>query len=342
MALLGYDGFEGIVQGDLSLRYTVTATPLVEAGGVEGRRLNCSASANIEGITVSVPSTTEMIVGFNFQLTASPAQNYAFFEFREGATVHVCVGGSATDTLRVTAGTQSGTLLAENTGYAWPIGAWVFVEIRVLISNTVGEVEIFVDGTSVLSATGLDTNNGGASGVINALGPIVRRTNAAPDFLFDDWYWLDTSGVAPDNDFLGPIRVDRLVPTSDGGTTDFTPSTGSDNFAMIDESLPDGDTTYNEATTIGSKDIVGMGDLPTASGTIFAVQTRVRARRTDAGAVQLTPSIISSGNEEDGAAVGLSASYTELRDLFTSDPNGGGAWADSAVNALQVAYRISA
>jgi hypothetical protein len=355
MALLGYDGFEGIETVDAALRgWTLTAGGVgavtsFTTGGLNGRRVLLE-SGGVNGFAQSsarvvIVAVNEAVIGAAVRVeTSNSSTNCGIFQFEESGTIHLTLSITDAGQFRVYRGNTDGTLLASSDTGLVSEGNWYYVEFRGLIDNSAGEVEVWLEGEQILSTAALDTRNGGTSGVADRL-LLVASTAAGLSqrgvVSFDDVYWLDTAGSAPYNAALGPVRVDRLVPTSDGASSDFTPSTGSDNFAMVDEDLPDGDTTYNESSTVSHKDIFGLSDLATPSGTIFAVQTRVRARRTDAGAVDLIPSIISDATEDDGATRALGSSYSEFSDIFTADPDGSVAWSDAAVNALQAAYRIS-
>jgi hypothetical protein len=49
-----------------------------------------------------------------------------------------------------------------------------------------------------------------------------------------------------------------LVPVSDGAYTQWTPSTGSAHYALVDESTCNGTTDYNSTNTVGNRDSYGI------------------------------------------------------------------------------------
>lgn len=339
MALLGFDGFEGIVTADLPLRYTVGSSPFVESGGVNGQRVTMDAGG--DSVSVSFSSASEVIAGFQYRENGSrlSVENIGIFEFREASTPHVGISVTHTGNIRVTRGdSRDGVELGVSSTPIITASAWSYIEVRALISDTVGSVTVAVDGATVLSLTNIDTRNGG-NGIIDSAALVRRNGFGNPTNSYDDFYWMDTTGPAPYNAFLGPIRVDRLAPSSDS-SVQFTRSGGAANFEMVDDTAQDGDTSYNESGTAGHKDTFGLTDLSTPSGIVYAVQPRLVARRTDADAINIISSVISNAVEADGASKALGASYQEFRDIFTQNPDGNVAWNDAAVNALQVAYRI--
>lgn len=352
MSLLGFEGWEGLETVDGALRGWdiiaggVGAVAQITTGGINGRRLYLE-SGGVNGLAQSsarqvFPSGTEVVIGAAVRIEATNSSGVTgVFQIGEATATHVTVAATDTGQLIVYRGNIDGVNLGSSATSLFSEGGWFYLEARIKLSNTVGEVELFVEGEQVLSLSALDTINGG-TGVADRL-LLLASTTAGLSLKgivsYDDVYWLDTAGVPPLNGPLGPVRVDRLLPNADV-STQFTPSSGGVNHHMVDEALPNNDTDYNESGTAGHKDVLGLSNLLTPSGTVFAVATRVRARRTDAAVTNIVPSIISNSVEANGVNVSVGSSYEELTDLFVSNPDGGGAWSDSAVNALQVAYRL--
>lgn len=353
MALLGFDGFTNLQSSTIGRRgYSTFVSSLggsitiTNTTGINGNYLRVAASSatinpSATGVVVPVPINAEIIVGFWFRCTSLTAESAVIY-FREGGTVHATLTISSTGRFRIRRGGGLGDPVLNDTGDgAYTLNTWVFVEVRVLVGDTTGEVELHLDGSLIFNTPSLDTQNG-ATGVIDNFVMAASVANFTQNSAnnFDDVYWSDTSGPAPTDDFLGPVRTDTLLPNSDVAV-DFTPSSGSDNYAMLDEAIPNDDTDYTESsTTPGDQDVFGLTDLPSVSGIIFGVQTRTVAKRTDSGALNLVPSIISNAVEQDGAPHALPVSYDEFADLFPRNPDGDVVWDDAAVNALQVAYRV--
>lgn len=362
MSLIRATGFNFMATGnaDLALR------GISAEGWISGSNVNIIASAlNGAGLrmsnntgnfgfqttfaTVNIGgSRTEIYTGFAFRMTNRVNNlNYNFFHFTEvGVTNHLMLRSNANGSIDVcrSVTNNAGALATSATGVILN-NTWHYIEVYARINDTTGQVIVKVDNNEVINVTNVDTRNGG-TGIITGLGPLHSSSNGAPsDYIgsqqdYDDWYICDTTGTV-NNSFLGPVRIDGLLPNADGATTDFTPFSGTDNFVMVDEAIPNGDTDYNSSATIGHKDIFDLTSIPTpASVTVFGVVSRVRARASDLGTVELQPSIISSATEADGARRFLGTSYNEYSDLFEQNPNGNVPWTDTTVNALQQAYRI--
>jgi hypothetical protein len=103
--------------------------------------------------------------------------------------------------------------------------------------------------------------------------------------------WIPTVGTTvAASSFMGPVRIDNVVGQRDNAslTPVFTPSAGSDQFAMVDEQPQDGDTTYISSATIGNR---GQGGMPPSSGdylphtptTIWGVKANAVVKNAGAG-----------------------------------------------------------
>lgn len=339
MALLGFDGFDGLAIADIGLRgwsfvnngYITSTIP----SGLTGNALQLESAAGGFGgyeQAVDSPSTSLIVQG---HVRVNKTATAGLIAVREGTTYHVQVGMDAAGRLIIYRGNAS-TQLAQSVIGQIVANTWHHLAVAVTINNSGGTVSVLLEGVEVASYTG-DTDNGGASGLAASF---LIGTGSDVTTQWDDVVWLNTSGSVPYNAALGPCKVERLAVTSDV-STQFTRSTGSSTYALLNEALPDGDTTYVESSTSGHEDALGVADLSGASSAVYAVQTRIRARRTDAAAVSLIPSVASGGSSADGATRSLGSSYAEYADLFTTNPNGGGAWTNTSVNAVNLAYRIA-
>jgi hypothetical protein len=341
MALLGFDGFEGIETADALLRgwtFGTSGSPVI-TGGTRAFDANGLHGDRSSFIGRSVPATTtQFVLGFAFRTVGNPGQEIAFAKLFGGGAEHLTLTISTGGEIVIRRGGRGGTELARSAVGTISYDAWNYVELVALINDTTGFAVVYLNGDPVspVSYTG-DTRNGG-SAQIDGFRLCCEASGDGRTTRFDDVYWLDDTG-AELTDRLGPVRVQAVVPTSDVAA-DFTRSAGASNFGTVDEALPNNDTDYNASSTPGHQDVFGVGALSGPIGQVFAVQTRVRARKTDTGAVTLTPSVISDAVEEDGAPRVLGASYAEYTDIFPNDPSTSEPWDPADVAAAQVAYRI--
>ncbi len=174
------------------------------------------------------------IVGFTLKQGFT---NYDLLRIKNSLTLAVTINGeievyNGATLLGKTGGTAGATApLADN--------QWHYVELKGVIDAVSGSWELRIDGAHSDSGSGVDT--GSASDEIEF---VLKTTNQ----YLDDIYIYDGEGTT-NNDFLGTVFVEGLLPTADGNSSDWTPSSGTDNYALIDENPSDLDGTDSVSTT---------------------------------------------------------------------------------------------
>lgn len=222
-------------------------------------------------------------------------------------------------------------------------GQFNYLEFKFLISDTVGTVDVQVNGQNVLSLTNQDTRNGGSGDDCDTIELDGVDGNNNADYantLFDDFYICDTTG-STNNNFLGPLKVEELNPDGAGNSAQFTPSAGA-NWQAVDETPSDDDTTYVSSATANDKDTHTMGNLVNIDGTIYGVQVDAITRVEDATTHTHTNIVRRSTSEANGAAPTISStSFVAVSDMFEQDPAAGpGAWTVTNVNAMEAGYEV--
>jgi hypothetical protein len=229
-------------------------------------------------------------------------------------------------------GSGTGNLLGSSAVDSLPPSSnWFYIEWKAFINDTTGTVEVRVDGVSILTVTGADTS---ARANVFATGATLL---SASNIRCDDYYLFDGSG-AQHNDFFGPARVRTEYGTSDSAVN-FTPLSGSDNFAMVDDPGDiDGDTTYNHQAASTGKDLLGInGEVP-VTATVGPVELRSTFRKDDAGACTGRGVIKSNATEAPGATKNPGITYQQFRDVYELDPDGSVAWTPAKYNAIKIGY----
>lgn len=209
---------------------------------------------------------------------------------------------------------------------------WYYVEFEVVISDTVGRVTVYVNGTQVLNLTNQDTKNGTTTTADNIIFQDGTAT-AHGTYWYDDFYLTDTGTK------LGESRVETLYPNADTAVKQWTPLTGTDNYAMVDEAQCDGDATYVYASAAATDnyDFGNLSDNPTA---VRAVQAVTFAKKTDTATRNIYLQTKSGATTSDGTAQALLSTYTRFNRIMETDPNTSAAWTYTAVNAVQGGPKI--
>lgn len=255
-------------------------------------------------------------------------------------------GGNAVRALRPR---DSADILATT---ATPIvnDTYYFFEFVFTIHGSTGAVELFINGASAASATGIDTDESGLTnwGAVS-LGRVQQytdtATNAANYLDFDDFYVLDDTGTEL-NARLGDVRVEYIANQTDavaiGTNQGWTPSTGTDHGALVDESTPDDDSTYISATTAGLRDSFNYPAISISAGTIHAVIVAPCARKDDSGLKELSTVVRSGGSNYDGTAQSVSTeTYKYYPQIYAVNPATGVAFTVAGVNAAEFGCKVT-
>jgi len=219
---------------------------------------------------------------------------------------------------------------------------WTFIEIKIVFGNGTGSCIIKQNGKIIMNKDSLD--NCGAASATTCNNIRFGHTDVAPwtygaTILFDDIYICNGDGSFC-NDFLGDCRIHYLLPTADTADADWTCGTGSDHYALVDDSVHNDDTgsDYLYTSTNGHKDIYDLGNLPSDIYKVRAVIAETWARLESAGDSTIKHVIVSGATENAGTGKGLTTGYLPQRTIWESDPNENpaAAWTPTTVNAAKI------
>ena len=245
-------------------------------------------------------------------------ENYAIFRF-EGPDIRIF---NWSDGIRAYRGT---TLLG--TGSAGLTTGLHHIEAKVFSDAGAGTVTVKIDGTIILDLSSQNTDGSDITTI---------RWGASSGLYRDNFYIAD--------DLQGELISILCKPSSDD-STQFTPSTGSDNYALIDEVVHDDDTTYVESSTVGHKDIYGFEDV--SSGyTVKAISIVTVAKKDDAGGRTIQPLSVQDSTERDvGSAITLTTSYPTTTGAASRTTLGlapdGTAWDNTKFNACKWGFEVA-
>ncbi len=156
---------------------------------------------------------------------------------------------------------------------------------------------------------------------------------------WQDLYVLDDTG-SHNTDYLGDSKVICVYPRADGSHTDWTPDTGTDHYARVNEHPPDDATSYVHADTAGAIDTYFF-DAVTLISDIQGVQLNTWAQKEDAGQRQIAAVCVSGGADHAGANVkALNTSWGDTREIWERNPDGGGQWTPGAIDAAEFGVKL--
>ncbi len=347
MTLLYFDGFDHYATAQLAAKgWTVgSSTTIAAVGrtGANGLQFGQAGSYVKRGVAVADEHAT-LIAGVALNPSVlNDARPVFSFQSDNGATTHVSIEVSSTGAIIARRGNNgNGTLLGTSSAGVVISGAYQYIEALVTLSDTVGVVTVHVNGASVLSLTGQDTKSSGTKtvldtvliGTVNALVTVVNGT-------WDDVYICNGAGSAPNNTFLGDVRVRTLMPTGNGNSSQLvgSDSNSTDNYALVDEVPPDTADYVGSATT-GDKDTYAAANLAEVTGTVFGVQQLAYALKTDAGSRSLATVVRSNGTDYDSSDLALATTVQYIRSLRETDPDTAAAWTIAGVNAAEFGVKV--
>jgi hypothetical protein len=227
-----------------------------------------------------------------------------------------------------------------NGSTALQTNTWYVFEARVIINDTTGVFQLRIDGGPSLDIdyTG-DTRGTAGSADIRTFRFMGYLQNHG---YIDDIAVNDTAG-STDNSWPGLGGVIYLPASADGSPNEWTCSTGSDHYALVDDVPADGDTTYLYTSTdakVEEFDVAdtAFDDVPV----ILRVWPEARVRRVDADSLATVQLGVTSGATTDYSDdLEPLTSYTKriIGDVHTVNPATSQAWTVDELDAVKVLLR---
>ena len=219
-----------------------------------------------------------------------------------------------------------------------PIGGWAYVELDVTFSTSAsGFFELRVNGQSVMSESNIVTSTQ------NASYGILLGGNNSGDTLYDDLYVLAPTTTTLGDSFLGDIKIVPLIPDGVGRVTQFTNNiSASANWTSVDETPPDGDTTYVFSSTPGQEDSYR---LPTPNSLtpvseVYGVSVYAYARKDDSPSRFLSVGVGNGTTESFDSGTALGSTYSYVQRVLPINPLTSADWAVSDFNNIQIAIKL--
>ncbi|MBA3588311.1 hypothetical protein [Methylibium sp.] len=340
MALQFIDGGDHYVTADITKKWSANTGATIAATGRRGGgaiRFLTAGTSNY--LTKTLGAQASWVVGFAFEFSAAGALVVA--RFTDAGTAQCELRQNLDGTLSVT---RNGTALTNGTSVlALSTSTFYYIEWKVTIADSIAanSCKVRVNGADVITvATGQDLKNtANASANAFAIGRVA--VTASGSSTFDDIYICDGTG-STNNDFLGDVRIDTLYPNADGAFSQFTPSTGTSHFALVDEATPN-TTDHNDGATIGHRDSYAFGNLDAlTSQTVYGVQVNAAIMKDDAGAKSASTFARSGSTNTDGASAALGTAQVYVSQVYEFDPNTAAAWTEATVNAAEFGVRVTA
>ena len=336
MTLLWIDGFDHYSydqMGDKGYIYS-NGTGDIASGFArfsgQGVRNIAPGTYFFEKVLGANKSTVYMGIAFQKYEAGAVAYSATVPSFRfkdEDGVTQVRINATPTNKFAVYQG--DGTLLGTTAVNTYEDQKWHFFEFKITISATVGVVEIRKDETTILNLTAQDTKNGSdyiRSVYINGL------SNGITTY-FDDLYIDDAQ-------FHGNCRVQVFLPDADGNSSQFTRSTGSNDYECVDDNPSNDGTDYISSSTVTNKSIFGI--TTGVLGTVKGIQLNNHCRVSEPGLRKITPVIRSNSTDYDGTETGaVTAGYRFESEIWETDPDDSQVWTQTKLEAAEFGLEVS-
>lgn len=340
MALLAFWGFD-----DAMADPGVTTSGPITFGSTANSRTGAGGAmiTNASGSTycaLSFPTGTTLVHGFGLRLNYY-GTSWSWWRAFEGlSTPHLSLRFDASKHMLLYRG-DGATLLATSTWTAPAGNVWMYVEIKVSIATTGGMCEVRVNGQTIISYSG-NTRNGG-SGFFDTTIFMPSENSSANYITIDDAYMLDTTGVAPYNDYLNDIVVRTLLPNGNGDSSQWVGSDADsvNNYQLVDD--PSSSMTdYVGSSISGDTDLYTMEDLP-ATYNVLATQEVLYAQKSDGGVPPnlqpATKGVLGTVRTDTAISTLSTTAQVFNGDIRTVDPDNNPLTV-STVNGMQIGVKL--
>ncbi len=312
---------------------TISGPTVVATGGRRnGAYLNI---ASLDAVIKTFTAQQEIFFGFAVRIPSLSQTDLV--DIKHVSTTHLVLSVNSDGSLELS---LSGSPILTTAAGLITQNIWQYIEVRALIDNSPnGAVEIRVDGIQRAVDTSADTQNGG-SALINE----IRFQEDNQTFHIDDVYILDTTGTpAPQKTFLGDVEIELLLPDGAGNTSDFDTATPSANhWENVDETPPDGDTSYNETAVVNDVDLFTYAALTSITGgsTVLGVKAAAFAKKTDGGDGDMRLVARPVSTNRNGATKTLATDYTYHNEYWDINPETSAAWTDALINSSEFGVEV--
>ena len=344
MTCLGIEGFDELADdgswaagelagkgwNDISSVVVLESTTPRFADGRGSRYMRLTAANR--GLYLSVSNLATVYAGCAVYMDSISARS--LFSFRDAGTIQCDVRTDASGHLIVT---RNGTQIGSTGTSVLLAGTWYYIEFSATINDTTGAFTVRLNGASEITGSSLDTKN-----TTHAYADGVYFSSSAANIFYDDLYVDDAA-------FAGAIRIVKCFPDGNGASSQFTGSDGNsvNNYALVNhtitENFANGDSAgYVEDANVGDIDTYSMQNLPTVPTSIYAVQSSVGAKATDAGAKSINIVTRSGGTNYLSSNRVLTSSYVYYSQIQETDPDTGSAWTESGVNGVEAGIKVAA
>lgn len=340
------DGFDYYSIAQLFRKWTgnyagTTANYFIVAGRSGASALQQNSSNR--GIFKTFDNQATWTIGFAFQQASVQASVNEFLVGMFDGSISTSVG-NAQVWIRLNAGGTLSVCRGNNnvlgtTTLALQPNVWYYIEFQFTVNSSTGSYILKVNGQTVSSGTGLNTQaTGNPYAATFGFGSFLNNGYQI-SVTMDDLYICDSTGIN-NTGFLGDVKVETVMANAVGSNTNFVRFGAGNNYQCINDSNADDDATFVEASGVNVMDTYKFASLSGTPDTIFGVQANLVSRKTDAGFRSGCIVTWISSTEYDGSGISFFDSYLNNTQIWETSPNGTGVWTASTFNNAEFGVKI--
>jgi len=302
--------------------------------GARCLRLNSSGIGAQSSAQYTIATLATAFVYFAFNATI--LTNSGFLDFLDNTTVHLRLNVRADGHFEVFRG--AGTTSLQIGTFVYTASAYTQCAIKYSIADAGGTFELRLNGSTTpdITFTG-DTRNAANAQVTNYIWRSPSGNSAS--LRLDDLVFQDTTGSAPENDWLGDVGCEYAFPNG-VASNNWTVTGAADAAAATSEVPADDGTSTIDSATVGQKALLDYDNLVVTSGTIYAAVHVIRAIKSAAGPREIRSTNKLAGTEVNGSSQALATGWARYRQVYHRDPSGS-AWTGANFNSAQWSTEVT-
>ncbi|MDH3376448.1 MAG: hypothetical protein OEQ39_05705 [Gammaproteobacteria bacterium] len=278
------------------------------------------------------------VVGFAFKFNNASIDhtNLMTLESVENADVCMSLRKTSTDLLALYSGTTAETLLATGTTTLLN-DTWYYIEVYYYIDNASGRYQLWLDGVSEIALASSQDTQIAAS---NSFDRVYFRGGAYTQSMDDVYIRAKTTDVTtPADEVFGDVNIRTVYPDANGTNRDFTLSTGTDDFAVVDEAIAS-ETDYAYSSTAAHKVTMSTSNL-SSGRTIYAVVLNTWVGMDTAGS-QNIKHVVRSGTTDyaSSSTFALSETARNEQTFYELNPDTAAAWTETNFNSAEFGIEV--
>lgn len=330
MAMQFMDGFDYLTIANLSLKWDNSPAGWSLVTGVYGAG-KAAAIGSGSALTKTLASNFATgMVAFHMQTGASLSAQ-VIFAWRDAGTIQVDLRMDGTGAFFFT---RNGTAIGSTSTFRASLNTWYWIEAQVTIDPSAGVANLYVNATSVLAGSSLNTKSS-ANSFFNQLG--VLGNNNGDNAVIDSFHFWDSTAGDVTAFPYGEHEIDTQLANAVGSNAAWTKggTINAQNYLQVNEANEDGDTTYVSSATPGQIDSYGFANLRPTSGSIGTIAVNTIDRDDDATPRTFDHFVKSSAATALSSPITPSATYQNHQRFFGTDPNTSAAWTVAGRNAAE-------